>query len=208
VFHGNRWAAAFVAALGENAGAGFDCLKAMSQPLKAVSGTLFGYSAARRLEAMLRDAVDVQNEEKNLPRSFTEEEEKDIKTPCDSVSFVVKNSSEYAIRFICLLVEKNRFRYIDMIIHKIEEYLDAQKGILAVTVESASPLDSIFMEKLTQRIMERLGAAEVKMDTVLVPDLLGGYRLRIGGFYIDASVKGQMEQMKVDLAEGIQYGGL
>jgi F-type H+-transporting ATPase subunit delta len=182
VFHGNRWAAAFVTALGENAGAGFDCLKTMAVPLKAVSGVLFGYSAARRLETILRESAGSRaNKEISL---------------------------EYAIRFICLLVEKNRFKYIDLVINKIEEHLDARKGILAVTVESASPLDSVFTEKLKQRIIEQLGAAEVKMKTVQIPALLGGYRLRIGGFYIDASLRGQMEKMKTDLAEGIQYGGL
>jgi F0F1-type ATP synthase delta subunit len=74
--------------------------------------------------------------------------------------------------------------------------------VLAVTVESATPLDRAFEEQLKQRIRERLGAAAVKLNAAVVPDLLGGYRLRIGGFFIDASLKGQMEQMKADLAGG------
>jgi ATP synthase F1 delta subunit len=212
VLHGNRWAGAFITTFGDKAGEGFLCLKALVEPLKAVSDVLFGYSAAHRLEVILRDAIDVQNEEKNLPRSTrrnTEEEEKDIKTPCNSKlsvgqqSSVVKNSCEYAIRFICLLVEKNQFRNIDMILQKIEEALDAKNGILSVSVESASPLDDVFEGELRRRIIAQTGAADLKMNTLVVPSLLGGYRLRIGGYYVDASLKGQIEKMKADLEAGI-----
>jgi F-type H+-transporting ATPase subunit delta len=173
VFHGNRWAGAFVSTLGENADEGFVCLKALANPLKGVSGLLFGYSAAHRLEAMLRSAIDV------------------------------KDSSEYAIRFICLLVEKNQFRNIDMILRKIEESLDKKNGILSVSVEAASSMDDAFERELRSRIIAQTGAAELKMDTLLVPALLGGYRLRMGGFYIDASLKGQIEKMKADLEADI-----
>jgi F0F1-type ATP synthase delta subunit len=36
-----------------------------------------------------------------------------------------------------------------------------------------------------------------------MPELLGGYRLRIGGFYIDASLKGQVEKMTSDLETAV-----
>ena len=38
------------------------------------------------------------------------------------------------------------------------------------------------------------------MRTKVVPELLGGYRLRIGEFSIDASLKGQLEKMADKLA--------
>jgi F-type H+-transporting ATPase subunit delta len=173
MFHGNRWAGAFISTLGDNAGEGFICLKAIVKPLKSVSDVLYGYSAARRLETILRSAVDV------------------------------KNSCEYAIRFICLLVEKNQFRNIDMILQKIEEALDKKNGILSVSVESAFPLDDVFEGELRRSIIGRTGAADLKMNTIVVPALLGGYRLRIGGFFVDASLKGQIEKMKADLEAGI-----
>jgi F-type H+-transporting ATPase subunit delta len=183
VFHGNRWAVAFVTALGNNAGAGFDCLKTMVQPLKPVSGILFGYSAARQIESMLRAAVLTANG-------------------------TVSTAAEYALRFIALVIEKEQFKHIDLIMRKIEERIDAHNGVLAVTVESAAPLDRSFEEQLKQCITERFGASAVKLNAALIPDLLGGYRLRIGGFFIDASLKGQMEQMKADLAGGIHYDQL
>jgi len=51
-------------------------------------------------------------------------------------------------------------------------------------------------------IKEKTGASDVKMKTSVKPELLAGFLLRIGGFYIDASLKGQVESMKADLIEG------
>ena len=171
MIHGNRWAAVFITVLGDNAAEGLACLKAMAQPIKTVSGALFGYSAARRLEKLLRESAGTQ---------------KDI-------------TVEYTIRYITLLVAKNQFKHIDIILQKIEERIDERAGTLAVTIESASPLDNAFEKELKRRILERTGAADIKMKTRLVPALLGGYRLRAGGLYVDASVKGQMDKMRAGL---------
>ena len=171
MFHGTRWAAAFVAVSGTEPGA-LACLKTMAPPIKAVYGA-FGRAAARRLEKLLWESAEAAG--------FTGAD-----VNC-------------AIRFISLLVEKNLFAHIDSIMHKIEALLDQHNGVLAVTAESASPLDGAFEDELKRRLAQLSGAAQVKLDTHLAPELLGGYRLRFGGFYIDASLKGQIESMKDSL---------
>jgi F0F1-type ATP synthase delta subunit len=194
VFHGKRWAVAFLTTLGDNAGEGVMCLKALVEPLKGASGVLFGYSAARRLETMLRDSC-------TAVKGITF----NINTNTFNANTDAFNSDalEYVIRFITLVVEKNQFRNIDLILRKIEESLDAKNGILGVSVESASPMDDVFEKELRRRIIARTGAADIKIKTLLSPALLGGYRLRVGGYYIDASLKGQIEKMKADLEASI-----
>jgi len=174
-FHANRWAGAFLAVTGKNAEGAFLCLKAFAQPVKSVRGIFFGHSASAELEKMLRESANVCGVTKNSP---------DV---------------EYAIRFICLLVEKDCFRYIDTLLARIEQKLDEQKGILALSLEAAAPVDLSLEKELTRIIKERMGASGVKMKTSVKPELLGGYRLRLGGFYIDASLKGQIDRMKADL---------
>ncbi|GHV94455.1 hypothetical protein AGMMS50293_07750 [Spirochaetia bacterium] len=175
MFHGDRWVNAFINVLGENADAGLACLKALTPPVKTIPGELFGRSAAAKLEKLLRESVSA--------------------VPAAEIG----KEMEYAIRFICMLVEKNFFRRIDSVLQKIENTLDEKKGILDITAETASPIDSGFEENLRRMIKERTGAAGIKMETRLVPELLGGYRLHIGGLCIDASLKGQLEKMTADL---------
>jgi hypothetical protein len=168
-----------MAVSGANAEGTFECFKAIAQPVKSLRGVFFGHNASAELEKMLRDAAGASG----ASASGAE--------PPVAV--------EYAIRFICLLVEKDCFRYIDVLLSGIEQRLDEQKGIIALSLESASAVDSGFETELTRAIRERMGAAGVKMKTSVRPELLGGYRLRMGGFYGDASVNGQLAEMKADL---------
>ena len=165
-----------MAVAGENADDAFQCLKAIAQPVKSVHGVFFGHNAAAELEKMLRDSIASASTSAEPPAAV-----------------------EYTIRFICLLVEKDYFRYIDILLPVIERKLDEQKGILSLSLEAASAVDSGFEEGLARTIREKMGAADVKIKTSVRPELLGGYRLRIGGFYIDASLKGQLAKMKADL---------
>jgi F-type H+-transporting ATPase subunit delta len=177
MFHADRWAVAFMAVSGENAEGAFLCLKALSVPVKSVRGVFLGHGAAAELEKILRESAGVSNVE-------------------------VSPTVEYAIRFICLLVEKKCFRSIDILLQRIEQKLDEKKGLLALSLETAAPLDSGFEKELTQMIKEKTGAADIKMKTSVKPELLAGFLLRIGGFYVDASLKGQVEAMKADLIKG------
>jgi len=175
VFHAQRWASVFLSVSGTNANEAFLCLKALAAQIEIVHGIFFGRNASVKLEKILRESAASTNEG----------------TP----------AVEYAIRFLCLLVEKNYFRNIGLVLQKIEQDLDVQNGILDVTVESAASMDSGFEKELSKIIKEKTGAASVKMKTIVKPQLLGGYLLRIGSHYIDASLKGQLESMAAHLGE-------
>jgi ATP synthase F1 delta subunit len=163
----------FLATSGENANEAFLCLKALAVPVKSVRGVFFGHKASEKLEKVLRESVEVSE-------------------PSAAV--------EYAIRFLCLLVEKNSLKYIDSILLRIESMLNEKNGILDFTIESAAPLDSEFTEELAQAVKEKTGAAGVNMKTCVKPELLGGYLLRANGFYIDATLKGQADKMIAGLS--------
>jgi len=180
VFRKDRWTGAFFAVSGENADAVYLSMKAITAPLKSVKGIFYGHSSSVKLEKLIRESIGV-----------TEDYGPDF-------------ALEYAIRFICLLVEKKCFKYIDLLLKEIERILNEQKGILNVTVESAVTPDSGFEENLAQSIKLKTGAEAVKVKTQVNPDLLGGYLLRIGDFYVDASFRGQLENMKAELIAAVE----
>ena len=177
MFHANRWSSAFIAVMGENADEGLVCLRALVPPIRAIPGALFGYADSRKLEKLLLESADA--------------------------SEFSQTCAMYVIRFIVMLVEKNLLRHIDLVMQRIEDQLDRQNGVLAVTAELTSAMEGTFEEELRRQIMEHTGAVQIKLKTRLAPELLGGYRIRIGEFYIDASLKGQMERMKADLETAV-----
>jgi F-type H+-transporting ATPase subunit delta len=174
MFHAGRWAGAFLAVSGKDADETFLCLKALAAQVKTVQCALSGRAAALKLEKLLRESAAACAE----------------KTP----------AVEYAVRFLCLLVEKNCFRHIGLLLQRIEQELDKQNGILNAAVEAAAHVDSEFEKELARAIKEKTNAAGVKLKTSVRPELLGGYILRIGSFYVDASLKGQLESMTAYLS--------
>jgi F0F1-type ATP synthase delta subunit len=186
--HPDRWATAFIGSLSKNAPSknaeeGLVFLKELTHGLKPVSGLLFGHTAA----AFIEKTVDELLREDTALQPQTDTSGIDI-------------TREYPLRFLCLLIEKNLFHHSDVIIETIEKMLDEKKGILNVLVEAASA-EEVSENGLSGMIKERTGAAEVKMRITEVPELLAGYRLHIGGQYIDASLKGQLEQMTAYVIE-------
>jgi ATP synthase F1 delta subunit len=183
MFHAERWAGAFLTVSGETANEAFLCLKTLAAQVKTIQGVLMGHAASAKLENMLRESA-VQSH---------------VETP----------AVEYAIRFLCLLVEKKCFRYVNLLLQKIEQDLDEKNKILNAVLESAFPVESGFEESLTRMIKDKTGASGVKMKTCVRPELLGGYILRIGSLYIDASLKGQLESLAFHLGTplGADTGG-
>jgi F0F1-type ATP synthase delta subunit len=99
------------------------------------------------------------------------------------------------IRFIALIISKKCFNHTDAIIAAIESRLDEQMGILNVTVESAAAVDSAIEEKLREMIREKTGVSGVRLRVTAAPELIAGYRMRIGGLCIDASLARQLKKM-------------
>lgn len=173
-FHARRWAAAFLEVTGGNAENAFFCLKELAEPLMTIKGLFYGYGASVEFEMLLRDIADDTD------------------------------GNEYAIRFICLLIEKKCLSHIDLVFTEIEKMLNKKNKILEFTVESAAPLEAGFKNEIAQIIMKNTGAADVKLNTQIKPELLGGYLFRTGDFYIDATLRDQVNKMKRHMISGVK----
>jgi F-type H+-transporting ATPase subunit delta len=184
MFQSERWARAFANVCGDRTEEGFNALKAMVPAVAGIPGLASGSSAGAQLERMLRTAVK-------------------------KAGFGVQDrGTEYALRFLVLLVRKDLFKYHQGILGEIEKITDRQRGILKVTAESALPLGASLQKQLKAELKQQTGAREVILTSRIAPELLGGYRLFIGTRVIDTSLKAQLRNMAADLhAGGIAGGG-
>jgi len=181
---GRAWAEAFINTL-EKDGCriedGIEALEVFASQVSSLRGTVFGRSAAEKLEALLRDGMK--------------------KAGVSSPAY------EAALCFIVLMVRKNAFRHVDRVIDEVNKILDKKNGIVRVVVEyaaapgkddsSAKPIDE---ERIKEWVKKRSGAARVEMLTHNNQGLIGGYRLRIGDEIIDASVRSQLRELEACLS--------
>jgi F-type H+-transporting ATPase subunit delta len=189
VFLAERWAEAFVNAAGAFSGAalslvnaeeGLAAFKALLPPVTDLGRTVSGAARAARLEGMIRAASA------------------GFRSP----------GLEGAIRLITLLVKKNGLSYGGQVAERIEQMVNKKKGVLTVTLESAFPPEAEFLEALKAALIKKTGAGEARILPRVLPELLGGCRLRMGGESIDASLRGQLAKMAADLsAAGVSGNG-
>jgi F-type H+-transporting ATPase subunit delta len=176
MFVAERWAGAFAGVCGEDAGEGLAALRVFAALGGEIPGALFGSGAAAQLDRVIRNAI----EKAGPPYG--------------------DRGTEFALRLTVLLVKKGLFKYINSIIAEVEAILDRKNRVTVVIVESAFPPDGELQAGIVRAVKRRTGVAEVKLQFRIIPELIGGCRLRMGGEFFDASIRGQLQKMAEELA--------
>ncbi|MDR2783010.1 MAG: F0F1 ATP synthase subunit delta [Treponema sp.] len=172
VFRADRWAEAFIVSCGDDADAAFESLNVMMEAMNAVERSrerIAGTDDARCVEKIVRAAMK--------------------KAAADSPG------TEIACRTLVLLIRRGLFQHRQALIEEIGKALDRKNGVLTATLETAAPLSASFRKDIEQRIKETVKARAIKLTERIAPELLGGYKLRIGMWVIDASVGSFLQNM-------------
>ena len=186
MFHSGRWAAALINSIEKEGGEpedGIEFLKVLAAWVKHLPGEVFGSYAAERAETLIRGVM--------------------IKTG------TAEAARETAIRFFALMVKKNGIRHLDRVLGEAKKLLNKKHGVVSVTIESAFPADENTEARIREEIKKQTGAGRVDLARQINPDLIGGYRLRIGDEIIDSSVRSQLRELLAALQSGrTAYGGI
>lgn len=103
--------------------------------------------------------------------------------------------SSLSARFMDLLIEKGRFRYIREVAAAFSDLLDQHEGRVKATVTSASPLTDAEVAKLSEKIKAAVGKS-VELKVEVDPALIGGIRTRIGSTVYDGSIQNQVRLVR------------
>jgi len=171
MFMGKQWASAFVNSFEKEGGDIEDSVNLLKALADSLPVTVYGRAAVFKLEPLVRGA---------LPEA--------------------KQGKETVIRFFLLMVKKNAVCHIDLIIGEIKKLLDKKSGIIKVIAEYAFEPGKEFISEIKEAIKKQTGAASVELTGQIKPELIGGYRLKIGDEIIDASVRRQLTEMEACLA--------
>jgi F-type H+-transporting ATPase subunit delta len=175
MFPKDRWADAFVTVCADHAGQGLAVLKAIAPAVSRLPGRVEGTGDALALEGILRAALEAAG------------------------AGADKTGAEIAVRFVALLVRRGRFKQLEEAVGAVEQRVDAENRVLAAELESAYPPEEDLLEELKAALIRKYRVREIRLVTRIVPELLGGYRLRAGADLVDSSVRGQLQRMAVDI---------
>ena len=106
-----------------------------------------------------------------------------------------KNISQITMLFIRLLTTKKRESNLPEIVTAFLEQYNKLKNIQTVKLTTATPIS----EELKNSIIARVKSADssaIEIETAVKEELIGGFKLEIGGTLIDASILRDLNDIK------------
>ena len=97
-------------------------------------------------------------------------------------------------KFIALLMENGRMQDVRLILRSFVAMYNESRGISLVHLTSAVP--SPTLEERLKGLLEAKFGCRVIFESDVDPDLIGGFRLQIGDYMLDASVRRQIETIR------------
>jgi len=101
---------------------------------------------------------------------------------------------EVLLRFLCMLVEKNRLWLIRLVEEKYREIVDGMLGRETLIVSTPYPLGDELKTALA-RAMEARSGRKVHLTERVDPSLVGGIRIKYGNSVIDGTVGARLRMI-------------
>lgn len=99
------------------------------------------------------------------------------------------------LNFLLFLIDKKRLNLIGDIINMFNELFMGHYNTQEADLITEREIDGAMLQELLKKISERSGK-KIQLNISTDPELLGGFKLRIGGVVYDASLKTQLERFK------------
>ena len=100
--------------------------------------------------------------------------------------------------FFKVVTEGGRLGLIYEIEQAFNALVDQKAGVMEATVVSAAPLSDQQARQLTATLGQRTGKS-IRLIQKQDPDLIGGLKVQVGSTLLDASLQGQLHQLKTQL---------
>jgi F-type H+-transporting ATPase subunit delta len=114
---------------------------------------------------------------------------------------LAKRVSPLVLNLALMLAARGRFGLLPQIAAQFDELVRRSRGIVGATVTTPTPLPADELATLQKRV-EQIAGAKVEMTTEIDADLIGGIKVRIGDYQIDASVANRLARLRKQLVQG------
>ena len=102
-------------------------------------------------------------------------------------------------KFLLLCVRNNRAEYLQKIsLAYVDLYREAHE-IAHVVITTAVPMPEAEIKAITDIVKKRLGAMTLEIEEKINPQLIGGFTVEINGLVLDASVKRELNELRLQL---------
>ena len=104
-------------------------------------------------------------------------------------------TSALTIGLINLLIDNKRLPILGEVAKKYNVIFDSLKGIEVAQVTTAIPLTEELNQQVLRKVIEITGK-QATIESIINPDIIGGFILRVGDIQYDASVANKLQVLK------------
>ncbi len=101
--------------------------------------------------------------------------------------------------FLMLLVDKGRIYLAEPILQEFQSLVRELNQTVLAEVISAVELSDEQKETVRQKVQKMTDAKSVELESRIDPDLIGGVIIQIGSQVLDASIRGQLRRIGLQL---------
>jgi len=113
----------------------------------------------------------------------------------EALRAVLANQPSEVVDLLQLLVDRNRLPDALAILDMVENLDDQAKNVVEVIITAATPLSDTSRAALANQLKRQVSKT-CELFEVVDPALIGGYTIRMGDFYVDASVRRRLNEMR------------
>lgn len=108
---------------------------------------------------------------------------------------VFEQFEELTMSFVELITKNRREAYLPAIAEAFEAQVKEYKGIVPMTLVSATALDAKTKDAIVAKVQSGVNGT-LEITEVIDEELIGGFMVKMGDFQIDASVASQFNNLK------------
>ena len=102
--------------------------------------------------------------------------------------------------FFLLLIQKRRIFFVSKIIDSFLKLCLRKRGELKASLISSKELSELELENISKDLSTSMGST-IKFDYKIDKDLIGGFKLQLGSFMIDTSIKNKLRKFEQKMLE-------
>lgn len=110
------------------------------------------------------------------------------------------NVSGFVLNFLMLLVDRGRIAFLQPVLQQYQALLRERNQTVLADVTSAVELSDDQQNAIRDRVKAMTGANSVELSIQNDPSLIGGLVIKVGSQVIDASLRGQLRRIGMQLA--------
>jgi len=102
--------------------------------------------------------------------------------------------------FLCFLIQKRRFFFIERILKSFIEICSRKRGELKAELKSAKELSNEEIAKITEELTKNF-SSKIKLNYKHDESLIGGLIVQVGSTMVDTSIKNKLQQIENRMIE-------